>query len=85
MIRVRRVLTVLGILFAMLPVVRLAAQDRGHGDEAQRAEEVRDDIRANYSQSSKYSRMNGPAPVIMAISNPNNSPPSAAVAARKVT
>jgi len=79
----------------MLPVVRLAAQDRGHGDEAQRAEEVRDDIRANYSQSearprlrslsSKYSRMNGPAPVIMAISNPNNSPPSAAVAARKVT
>src|SRR6185369_17140818 len=33
----------------------------------------------------KCSSRNGPAPVMMAISNPNKSPPSAAVAARKMT
>ncbi len=51
MMRIRRVLTILGILFIMLPVVRLAAQDRGRADEERKAEELRTYIRASYTKS----------------------------------
>lgn len=72
MIRVRRVLAALGILFAMLPFVRLAAQDRGHGDEAQRAEELRDYIRANYSKSEYLAPMRDGVRLFIAVYAPKD-------------
>ena len=49
--RVRRVIAVAGVLIALLPVVQVAAQDRGRTEEERKAAEVRDYIRANYTKS----------------------------------
>src|SRR5208282_2378704 len=52
MMRVRRAFAVLVVLFVIFPAARLAAQDRGRADEGRnRAEELRDYIRANCTKS----------------------------------
>ncbi|MDR3676918.1 MAG: CocE/NonD family hydrolase [Acidobacteriota bacterium] len=51
MIRVRRVVTVLGILLVMLSVAQLSAQSQGHNEAEQKAEALKDYIRANYTKS----------------------------------
>ena len=72
MIRVRRVLTVLGILLIMLPAFRLAAQDRGSAEGERKAEELRDYIRANYTKSEYMAPMRDGVRLFVSVSAPKD-------------
>jgi len=73
MTRICRVLIILGMLLVTLPGGRLAAQDRGRTDQEQKAEELRNYIRANYTKSEYLAPMRDGVRLFISVYTPKDS------------